>query len=289
MTPNATAREQRDAPRVDVPADRLGNVARVLVLGQQARRAALERRVQRRKEERERRLGHPRVGRKRVGERAKALARGELDDEPGEGCRRRVHAAGGNGVPQSDRSARRHRDQGARPNRVRAPRNATPGNAPRGTPVSLLRPYRTIDHGWDTEQYGNRRFAHSLDRSCPGACRPVRVVGGPARSVEAALRLLEPVADDHLDRVGGPRRRARRDRRAARTATGRSRRRHVGSPRSGRPDSDPQTKEVRAAEHLGDRAKSVVPREPSAGASLEPARARGRPRRGRRARLRSGP
>ena len=81
---HATARQERDGRGVDVPADSLGDVARVLVLGEQADERTVERRVQRREEERQRGLGHTRVRRERVDERAEALARSELVDEPGE-------------------------------------------------------------------------------------------------------------------------------------------------------------------------------------------------------------
>ena len=145
------ARQERDARGVDVPPDRLGHVARLLVLGEQAGERAATRRVKRREEERQRRLGHPRVRRERVCERTEALARGELLDEPGEGSRCRVHAAGGNRVPRGDRSGRRllvcdraTAVTGWREWLIANARNARPKrppNAPRGTPVSLLRPY----------------------------------------------------------------------------------------------------------------------------------------------------
>ena len=81
---HATARQERDRRGVDEPADSLGDVARVLVLGEHADECAVERRVQRREEERQRRLGHTRVRRERVDERGEALARSELVDEPSE-------------------------------------------------------------------------------------------------------------------------------------------------------------------------------------------------------------
>ena len=139
--PHATPRLGRRATRrrVHVPADRLGDVPRLLVLGEQESQRAPERRMKRRDEKRKRGLGHPRVRGKRVDERDEALAGGELLDEPGNRCLRRVHAAGGTGVPQGDRSAR-NRLAGALASQCgRAPSGEYP-NTPRGTPVSLLVP-----------------------------------------------------------------------------------------------------------------------------------------------------
>ena len=94
VRPHAAARKERDVRRIDVPADRLRGVPRVLVLREQDQTS-----------------GRPRVSKsvartsgsagsetralagKRVDERAKPLARGELDDEWAE--RRRVHTGGG--------------------------------------------------------------------------------------------------------------------------------------------------------------------------------------------------
>ena len=81
---NATAREQCDVCRIDVPADRLGEVTRFLVLGEEAHERAAERAVERGEEERESRLGDARVRREVVRECAKALALGERVDEPRE-------------------------------------------------------------------------------------------------------------------------------------------------------------------------------------------------------------
>ena len=81
---HAAAREERDAIGVDVPADGLGDVARLLVLGEQADERPPELAVQRREEERERGLRDARVRREVVRERAEALARGERVDETGE-------------------------------------------------------------------------------------------------------------------------------------------------------------------------------------------------------------
>ena len=81
---DATARQERNRRGIDEPADSLGDVARILVLGEHADERAFERRVQRPEEERQRGLGHARVRRERVDERGEALARGELVDEPRE-------------------------------------------------------------------------------------------------------------------------------------------------------------------------------------------------------------
>ncbi len=98
---NAAARKERDRRGVDVPADRVGEVARFLVLGDEADERALERRVKGGEEQRKRGLGHTRVRRERVDECAEPLARGELLDDPGKRCRCWVHTAGGNGVPRA--------------------------------------------------------------------------------------------------------------------------------------------------------------------------------------------
>ncbi len=85
---------------IAVPGDRLGGVPRLLVLREQADDGSRELLVQRGEHERKRGLGDAGGAREVGEERAKALARGELLDEAGErGCRR-VHAAGGNGVPR---------------------------------------------------------------------------------------------------------------------------------------------------------------------------------------------
>jgi hypothetical protein len=81
---NAAAGEQRDATGVAVPADRLRDVASFLVLGEEAHERTGELAMERREDERQRRLRHASVRRKAVRERAKALARGESLDEPGE-------------------------------------------------------------------------------------------------------------------------------------------------------------------------------------------------------------
>ena len=81
---NATAREQCDLCRIDVPADRLGEVTRFLVLGEEAHERAAECAMERGEEEREDRLGDTRVRREVVRECAEALALGECVDEPRE-------------------------------------------------------------------------------------------------------------------------------------------------------------------------------------------------------------
>ncbi len=113
---DTAAREESDELRIEVPADGLRNVASVLVLGKEADEGTFDRCVQCREEERKRRLGDARIRRERVRERAEALALGELVDEAGERCRGEacgclVHAAGGNGAPLGDRSARPDRSR----------------------------------------------------------------------------------------------------------------------------------------------------------------------------------
>ena len=101
---HAAAREQRHAVGVEVPGDGLGDVARLLVLREQADERAAEIHVQRREDEWERRLGDTRVRRKVVRERTEAVARGERVDEAGERGDCVVHAAGGIRIPPGDRS-----------------------------------------------------------------------------------------------------------------------------------------------------------------------------------------
>ena len=81
---HAAARQERNRGGVDEPADSLGDVACVLVLGEHADECAVERRAQRPEEERQHGLGHTCIRRERVDERGKALARSELVDEPSE-------------------------------------------------------------------------------------------------------------------------------------------------------------------------------------------------------------
>jgi hypothetical protein len=78
---NATARKQRDSSRIEVPGDGLGNVTRLLVLGEKANERAGEGFVQGGENERQRGFRDTRWRRKVIDERAKSLARGELGDE----------------------------------------------------------------------------------------------------------------------------------------------------------------------------------------------------------------
>ena len=81
---NPAAREQCDLCRIDVPADRLGEIARFLVLGEEAHERAAERAVECGEKKRENRLGDACVRREVVCECAKAFALGESVDEPRE-------------------------------------------------------------------------------------------------------------------------------------------------------------------------------------------------------------
>jgi hypothetical protein len=81
---NPTAREQCDLCRIDVPADRLGEIARFLVLGEEAYEWAAERSMERGEEKRENRLGDTRIRWEVVCECAEAFALGESVDEPRE-------------------------------------------------------------------------------------------------------------------------------------------------------------------------------------------------------------
>ena len=85
-------------------ASEIGDVARLLVLSEQADERAAEIHVQCREDEWERRLGDTRVRRKVVRERTEAVARGESVDEAGERGDCVVHAAGGIRIPPGDRS-----------------------------------------------------------------------------------------------------------------------------------------------------------------------------------------
>jgi hypothetical protein len=81
---DAAAREERHSRRIRIPANALGHVPRLLVVGDETDERAVECPVQRREQERKRRLGDTRVRRKIVNERVEALARGEGIDEAGE-------------------------------------------------------------------------------------------------------------------------------------------------------------------------------------------------------------
>ena len=78
---DAAARQERDALGADEPAGRLGEVARVGVLGQEHDEPALELLVQRREQERQHRLGDAGPGRQGSRERLQALEREQLPDE----------------------------------------------------------------------------------------------------------------------------------------------------------------------------------------------------------------
>ncbi len=107
---HASTRKERDSPGIRVPADRLGDVAGLLVLGEQAEERPREFAVQGCEEEREHRFRDASVRREVVRERAEALARGERFDEAGEVLGGWVHATGGIRVPRGDRSAARAGD-----------------------------------------------------------------------------------------------------------------------------------------------------------------------------------
>jgi hypothetical protein len=80
----ATTRKERNATGVGVPADRLGDVARLLVVCEEAHERPSALTVERREEKRKRRLRDARVRREVVDECAETLARGERVDEAGE-------------------------------------------------------------------------------------------------------------------------------------------------------------------------------------------------------------
>ena len=87
---NATARKQCDAVWAEKPGCAVGRVPGVGVLGQEHEHATTELLVQRREEERERRLGDPGSTPKGLHERLEPLRRSELRDEACERGRRRV-------------------------------------------------------------------------------------------------------------------------------------------------------------------------------------------------------
>jgi hypothetical protein len=81
---HASAREERDSCGVDIPTDRVRDVACLLILGEQADEGAPDFPVKRCEDERERGLRDARVRREVVRERTEPLARGERVDEAGE-------------------------------------------------------------------------------------------------------------------------------------------------------------------------------------------------------------
>ena len=78
---DAAPGQERDALGADEPARRLGEVARVGILGKQHDEPALELLVQGREHQRQHRLRDARPGRQRSGERLQALEREQLPDE----------------------------------------------------------------------------------------------------------------------------------------------------------------------------------------------------------------
>ena len=78
---DAAAREEGDVLRPEEPACGLGRVARVGIVGKQADERPLELLVQRRKDERQDRLGDARARRQGLGEALEALVRAERVDE----------------------------------------------------------------------------------------------------------------------------------------------------------------------------------------------------------------
>src|SRR5918995_2798326 len=171
--------------------------------------------------------------------------------------------------PAGDRTARRpipswSRDLPLGSGASRARDRSSPPSAPRGTPVSLLGPYPAADHEGATPK---PRFRADSPPGRKDASGSRGVAAGPL--VEAALRLLEAVAQDRLDRVGRP-----RHDRVVILVRLEGREDEIGYATRiaalGTSHSNPQAEEVRATEHLGNRAKPVVPREPASRASLQP-------------------
>jgi hypothetical protein len=78
---HAAPREQRDAGVADKPCNSLREVARVGVLGDEDHERPVELHVQRREQERQRRLGDARRRGERFGKRAEAVALAHLVDK----------------------------------------------------------------------------------------------------------------------------------------------------------------------------------------------------------------
>ena len=95
---DAAAREQRDAVGAEEPRRALGRVPRIRVLGEEDQQPSPELLVQRREDERERRLGDARPAGQRLHERLESLGCRELRDEGVE--RSLVHANGGKRAPR---------------------------------------------------------------------------------------------------------------------------------------------------------------------------------------------
>ena len=291
---DAAAREQGDLLGAEEPRRALGCVARVGVLGQQDQQPAPELLVQRREDERQRRLRDARAAGQRLRECLEALARRELRDEGVKG--RRVHANGGKRAPRGYRSGA---PPAAVPNLPQGHPRAPTGTLAGPSRTGLCRPSCRCATAFSTPTGPSptaaaQRIARMpADRAADGGRRPRaeddrRLDRRLRGSVEAALRLVETDRDERLDRVGRARddrglgvvlgrerRRARsRPRRAGRRAPADRRRRAAGGTpgcRAGRRSSGGR---------CGRRGRRRAV--PGGG------RRRGRPRRGRRAELSSG-
>ena len=186
---DSAARHVRDVRGAREPRGALGRVARVRIVGEQDEQCVADLLVQRREQEREHRLGDARPGRHGGGERLESLVAAQLVDEGRERGRvgadgGLVHAFGGEVAPQGHRTGL----------------PAAPPTAPRGTPVPCCHAIeeRVTD--------GCRLRAESASASVPARDATPDAPGHPrvASSVEAALRLLEPLRRERLDGVGGP-------------------------------------------------------------------------------------
>ena len=114
------------------------------------------------------------------------------------------------------------------------------------------------------------KVGDTVEVKAPKGSWNARVVSVRSQLVEAALGLVEAVARQRLDRVGGA-----ADERLG-VVLGRERREHVVGDRPavaapGTADADADAQELGRAERLPDRAKPVVTREPAAEAHLDAA------------------
>ena len=149
--------------------------------------------MHRRKKQRHHRLRHPRARRQRAGEGLKTVLAPQLVHESGE---RRgvgadgglVHAFGGDRAPPGHRTGRPPPDLSARARDTEIAPNPPPETAPPGAPPC---PAFTLSR--NVSPMGAEFVPKA--RLTFGSPRP------PPHSIEAALRLFEPVARERLHRV----------------------------------------------------------------------------------------
>ncbi len=207
--------------RVDVPADRLGNVTRFLVLGRKGRRAGARasRGASRgATEARARRHARPRERRQRTRESARSRASSSTSPPSGVDSRR---VDTWSMRPAGTASRRVIVAPPARRPGL-APTNELGSARPRAAAPNCPQGHSRVPS--TTVPAAESHVAHgSVERvRLTSPIRPAR------RLVVAALSLLEPFANDRLDRIGSPPDDSVCDPRAVRRARARSRRRHGG-------------------------------------------------------------